>query len=71
MLGAGKQVATSRTTVTKTNSSSWSVRWVVGFVPIVTYQSGSTETTTTETRTTTRTGRMTGSGNSGSLPPPR
>lgn len=70
MLSAGRQVATSRTKVTKTTSSSWSIKWVGGFIPVITYNSGSTETMVTETTTTTRTGRLTSSGDSGRLPPP-
>lgn len=70
MLKAGRQVATSRTKVTKTTSSSWSVKWVGGFLPVITYNSGSVETTVTETTTNTRMGRLTSSGRSGDLPPP-
>lgn len=70
MLGAGKQVATTRTTVTKTTSSSWSVRWAAGFIPIITWKSGTSETTTTETTITIRVGRLTEKGGQGRLPPP-
>lgn len=70
ILKAGRQIATSRTKVTKTTSSSWSVKWVGGFIPVITYNSGSVETTVTETTTTTRTGRLTNGGESGRLPPP-
>ncbi|MFL6844018.1 MAG: hypothetical protein ACJ8ER_03960 [Allosphingosinicella sp.] len=71
MMGQGKQVASSRTTVTKTTSSSFSLKWVGGIIPIITYNSGSTETTTTETTTITRTGRITDQGGQGRLPPPK
>lgn len=71
MLSAGKQVATSRTTVTRTTSPSWSVKWVGGLIPIVTYNSGSTVTTTTQTQTIIRGARITSENASGALPPPK
>lgn len=71
MLGAGKQVATSRTTVTQTTSSSWSVKWKFGFIPTFTYNSGSTVTTTTESETIIRGARLTSQNATGALPPPK
>jgi hypothetical protein len=71
-LGAGKQVATSRTTVTKTTSSNWTVKfygWIP--IPIITWNSGNTVTTTTESKVTIRGGRLTGNGAEGLLPPPK
>lgn len=70
-LGAGKQVATRRTTVTRTTSPSWSIKWVGGLIPIVTINSGSTVTTTTEDETIIRGARITSENASGALPPPK
>jgi hypothetical protein len=68
MLSAGKQVATSRTTVTKTTSSSWTVKFY-GWIPIITWTQGGTVTTTTDSKVTIRGGRLTGNGAEGFLPP--
>ena len=61
---------TVRTTVTRTSSPSWSIKWN-WYGPTITYTSGTSVTETTTTTTTTRSGRLTGSGSQGSLPPPK
>ncbi len=71
MLSADKQVTSTRSKVTRTTSGQWSLKWVGGFIPIITYVGGKTETTTTDTTTITRVGRLTNQGSQGDLPPPR
>lgn len=61
---------TVKVEVTRTTSPSWSIKWN-WYGPTFQYNSGTTVTTTTTTTTTVRSGRVTGSGATGSLPPPK
>jgi hypothetical protein len=67
---AGGSKTTVTTTVTKTTSPSWSIQWN-WYGPTIRINSGSHETTTTTTTTQTRAGRLTNTGEQGSLPPPK
>jgi hypothetical protein len=68
MLSAGKQVASSRTSVTKTTSSQWTVKFY-GWFPVISWTQGGTVTTINESKVTIRGGRLTGNGAEGLLPP--